>query len=70
MNGSAVVNAIQTTEGWKLWTLYTSIESLLQFPPVPPADGHMVGTTSFEKQRARFIDEVKPDVLIIGGGQK
>lgn len=65
-----MVNAVLTAEGWKLWTLHTVAEDLIEFPELPPADGHMTGSISFESQRAKEDDEIKPDVLIIGGGQK
>jgi hypothetical protein len=70
VTGSAMVNAVQTPEGWKIWTMHTVAEGLVQFPEVPPADGHMTGDISWEKQRAKDDDEIKPDVVIIGGGQK
>jgi hypothetical protein len=68
--GSAISHAVWTTEGWKLWTVHTVIESLKQFPVVDPADGHMTGVTSWESQRAKEDDEVEPEVVVIGGGQK
>ena len=68
--GSAVVNAVLTTAGWRLWTMHTSIESLLQHPELPPGDGHMTGPISWELQRHQDVDRVKAEVVIIGGGQK
>ncbi|WVQ67491.1 uncharacterized protein L199_005691 [Kwoniella botswanensis] len=68
-NAHAVVQAVSTTQGWKLWTLHTVIESLHNFPELPPADGHMTGSISWEKQRAKEDDEIVPDVVIVGGGQ-
>ncbi|WVF69450.1 hypothetical protein IAT40_004227 [Kwoniella sp. CBS 6097] len=65
----AVLNAVRTTEGWKIWTLHTVIESLHDFPELPPADGHMTGEVSWEKQRAFDDDTVSPEVIVIGGGQ-
>ncbi|OCF40872.1 flavin-containing monooxygenase [Kwoniella heveanensis CBS 569] len=65
----AVLNAVHTTEGWKIWTLHTVIESLHDFPELPPADGHMTGEVSWEKQRAIDDDQVVPEVVVIGGGQ-
>ena len=67
---SAVVNAVLTKEGWKIYTMHTVAEKLKQFPEVPPADGHMTGSISWEKQRAKDVDAADPEVLIIGGGQK
>ncbi|ODO05209.1 flavin-containing monooxygenase [Cryptococcus wingfieldii CBS 7118] len=56
-------------EGWKIWTLHTVAASLLQFPEVDPSDGHMTGSVSWENQRAADDDQIKPDVLVAGGGQ-
>jgi len=70
VNASAVINAVYTQDGWKLWTMHTSIESLLQFPELDPRDGHMTGAISWEKQRAQDIDSIRPDVIIVGAGQK
>ncbi|GAT26300.1 flavin-containing monooxygenase [Aspergillus luchuensis] len=66
---SAVINAVFTREGWKIYTMHTVAEKLKQFPEVPPSDGHMTGPVSWEKQRAAEIDAANPDILIIGGGQ-
>ncbi|WWC65532.1 uncharacterized protein I303_108150 [Kwoniella dejecticola CBS 10117] len=68
-NAHAVVNVVQTAQGWKIWTLHTVIESLHDFPELPPADGHMTGSISWEKQRAKDDDEIQPEVVIVGGGQ-
>lgn len=70
VNASAVAHAVLTQDGWRLWTFHTVIESLLQFPELPPADGHMTGPVSWETSRAKEDDEIVPEVLIIGGGQK
>jgi hypothetical protein len=70
VNTSAVINAVYTVEGWKLWTMHTSIEALHQFPEIDPLDGHMTGAISWEKQRAEDVDTIQPDVIIIGAGQK
>ena len=70
VNASAVAHAVKTTDGWRLWTLHTVIEGLLEFPELPPADGHMTGPISWEKQRATDDDQINPDVVIVGGGQK
>lgn len=69
-HGSAVAHAVLTTDGWRLWTIHTSIEGLVNFPEADPTDGHMVGTTSWESQRAKEDDEIDPEVVIVGGGQK
>lgn len=69
-NGHAVINAVLTSEGWRIWTMHTVVESLHEFPPVPPADGHMTGDVSWEKQREKEVNEVEPDVVIVGAGQK
>ncbi|PYH31301.1 flavin-containing monooxygenase [Aspergillus neoniger CBS 115656] len=66
---SAVINAVFTQEGWKIYTMHTVAEKLKQFPEVPPSDGHMTGPVSWEKQRAAEIDAANPEILIIGGGQ-
>lgn len=50
--------------------MHTVAEQLKRFPERAPVDGHMTGTISWEKQRAREIDAADPEVLIIGGGQK
>jgi hypothetical protein len=70
VHGSAMINAVLTKEGWKLWTVHTAAEDLINFPELPPADGHMTGDISWESQRAKDVDEIQPDVLIVGGGQK
>jgi hypothetical protein len=70
VNASSVINAVFTKDGWKLWTMHSSIESLLQFPELDPLDGHMTGATSWEKQRAQDVDSIHPDVIIVGAGQK
>jgi hypothetical protein len=70
VNASAVVNAVLTKEGWKIYTMHTVAENLKQFPEVPAADGHMTGSISWEKQRALDSDAANPEILIIGGGQK
>ncbi|GLA46276.1 hypothetical protein AnigIFM63604_009748 [Aspergillus niger] len=66
---SAVINAVFTQEGWKIYTMHTVAEKLKQFPEIPPPDGHMTGSISWEKQRAAEIDAANPEILIIGGGQ-
>jgi hypothetical protein len=70
VNASAVINAVYTQDGWKLWTMHSSIEALLQFPEVDSLDGHMTGAISWEKQRAEDVDKIQPDVIIVGAGQK
>lgn len=50
--------------------MHTVAEKLKQFPEVAPADGHMTGAVSWEKQRALDLDAADPEILIIGGGQK
>ena len=67
---SAVINAVLTKEGWKIYTMHTVAEEMKQFPEVPPMDGHMTGSVSWEAQRAADTDAASPEVLIIGGGQK
>ena len=67
---SAVINAVLTKNGWKLYTMHTVAEKLKQFSEVAPNDGHMTGDTSWEKQRSKDVDNANPEVLIIGGGQK
>lgn len=67
---SAVINAVLTKDGWKIYTMHTAAERLKQFPELPPVDGHMTGPVSWEKQRAKDVDSANPEVLIIGGGQK
>lgn len=65
-----MIHAVLTTDGWRLWTVHTVAESLLQFPELEPSDGHQTGPISWEGQRAKDDDEIEPDVLIVGGGQK
>ncbi|KAL3954837.1 hypothetical protein ACCO45_010400 [Purpureocillium lilacinum] len=66
---SAVIKAVLTKDGWKIYTMHTVAEQLKQFPERAPADGHMTGTVSWETQRAMEVDAADPEVLIIGGGQ-
>jgi hypothetical protein len=72
VGASALVNAIMTKEGYKIWTLNTAIESLVRFPELQNRDGHMTGPHSWTAQREidSNMDGVEPEVLIIGGGQK
>lgn len=70
VTASAVINAVLTKDGWKIYTMHTVAEKLKQFPEVPPADGHMTGAVSWEKQRVLDVDAADPEILIIGGGQK
>ena len=67
--GSAVINAVLTKEGWRIYTMHTVAETLKKFPENGPSDGHMTGITSWESQRSETINAVDPEVLIIGGGQ-
>lgn len=67
---SAVINAVLTQNGWKIYTMHTVAEGLLQFPERAAPDGHMTGVTSWEAQRVETVDKADPEVLIIGGGQK
>ena len=68
---SAVVNSVLTkNDGWKIYTMHTVAEELIDFPEVSSEDGHMTGLISWEKQRAQDVDAADPEVLIIGGGQK
>ncbi|CAG7915956.1 unnamed protein product [Penicillium olsonii] len=69
VTASAVINAVLTQDGWKIYTMHTVAESLKQFPEQAAPDGHMTGITSWESQRAEAINTVDPEVLIIGGGQ-
>ncbi|KAL4938695.1 hypothetical protein BDV06DRAFT_225748 [Aspergillus oleicola] len=66
---SAVINAVLTQDGWRIYTMHTVAESLKQFPKLAASDGHMTGITSWESQRREAINTVDPEVLIIGGGQ-
>ena len=70
VTASAVVNAVLTKDGWRIYNMHTVAEKLKQFPEVPPTDGHMTGAVSWEKQRAMDVDAADPKILIIGGGQK
>jgi hypothetical protein len=67
---SAVINSILTKDGWKIYTMHTVAEKLKQYPELSPADGHMTGPVSWERQRAQDIDAADPEILIVGGGQK
>lgn len=68
---SAVINSVLTkNDGWKIYTMHTVAEELIDHPEVPPEDGHMTGLISWQKQRALDVDAADPEVLIIGGGQK
>ncbi|KAJ5690895.1 hypothetical protein N7462_005287 [Penicillium macrosclerotiorum] len=66
---SAVINAVLTQNGWRIYTMHTVAESLKGFPEQAVPDGHMTGITSWERQRSDAINSVDPEVLIIGGGQ-
>lgn len=70
VGASAVITAVYTKEGWKIYFMHSVAESLKSFPEVDPYDGHMTGSVSWETQRALDIDNAEPEVLIIGGGQK
>lgn len=70
VHASAVINAVLTVDGWKIYTMHTVAEGLKDFPEKQAPDGHMTGTTSWESQRAEATDKAEPEVLIIGGGQK
>ncbi|KAI5478845.1 hypothetical protein MNV49_004577 [Pseudohyphozyma bogoriensis] len=65
-----VVNLIPTALGVKAWTLYTAIESLLDFPELPSRDGHMTGPHAWAVQRAMDanFDDADPEVLVVGAG--
>lgn len=69
---SGVANLVKTTDGIKVWTLYTVIEGLRDFPEHPSHHGHEVGGLSWGAQRERdaCYDDQEPDVVIIGGGHK
>lgn len=67
---SAVINAVLTKDGWKIYVMNTVAEGLKDFPETPAPDGHMTGVTSWESQRNATIDAADPEVLIVGGGQK
>lgn len=67
---SAVINAVLTKDGWRIYTMHTVAESLKDFPEQSAPDGHMTGITSWESQRSEAINTADPEVLIIGGGQK
>ncbi|KAH1474772.1 hypothetical protein KXV81_001214 [Aspergillus fumigatus] len=66
---SAVINAVLTQDGWRIYTMHTVAESLKEFPEQSAPDGHLTGITSWECQRAEAVNSVDPEVLIIGGGQ-
>jgi hypothetical protein len=70
--GTALINIIKTEEGYKIWTLTSTMESLHGFPEIPERDGHMTGPHAWDKQREIDLElqDVEPEVLIIGGGQK
>ncbi|RSH77074.1 uncharacterized protein EHS24_003701 [Apiotrichum porosum] len=70
VGASGVANVVKTTEGIKIWTLHTVIESLLDFPELPNRDGHMIAPVSWATQREQDTDFEgrQPDVVIVGGG--
>ncbi|WVW85907.1 hypothetical protein I302_107945 [Kwoniella bestiolae CBS 10118] len=70
-SGTALVNIIQTEEGFRIWTFNTTIESLHGFPEIPERDGHMTGPHSWNMQRELDLEleGIEPEVLIVGGGQ-
>ncbi|KOC18134.1 putative flavin-containing monooxygenase [Aspergillus flavus AF70] len=49
--------------------MHTVAEGLKQFPEQPAPDGYMTGITSWASQRSEAINNVDPEILIIGGGQ-
>ncbi|PSR81951.1 hypothetical protein BD289DRAFT_372031 [Coniella lustricola] len=66
------------TEGWKIWTLFTSLEELKGFEePVGPrraqgvAHGYHRGRKNWRDRRDEEVEFVnsEPDVLILGAGQ-
>lgn len=67
---SAVITAVLTKKGWRIYFMHSVAEGLKDFPEVDPYDGHMTGSVSWETQRELDIDSVEPEILIIGGGQK
>lgn len=69
VGASAVVAAVYTKQGWKIYYIYTVAETLHKFPEADPYDGHMTNSVSWETQRANDINNAEPEVLIIGGGQ-
>ncbi|TDZ31472.1 hypothetical protein C8035_v001365 [Colletotrichum spinosum] len=66
---SAIIKAVLTKHGWKIYTIHTIAEQLKQFPKHAPADSHMTGTISWEAQREKDVDAADPQVLVISGGQ-
>ncbi|KAK6384353.1 hypothetical protein LTS17_001916 [Exophiala oligosperma] len=70
VGATGVLNLIKTTDGFKIWTLHTAIESLIGHPEVPNRDGHMTGDKSWHNQRIEDdnLEGVEPQVLVIGGG--
>lgn len=69
VEASAVINAVLTKSGWRIYTIHTVAEKLKEFPEISPADGHMTGEISWEKQRSKDVNAADPEILIIGGGQ-
>jgi hypothetical protein len=71
VGATALMTAVLTSQGYKIWTLNTVIDSLHGHPEIPERDGHMTGPHSWEAQRAIDTDfeGMDPEVLIIGGGQ-
>ncbi|WWC60054.1 uncharacterized protein I303_102617 [Kwoniella dejecticola CBS 10117] len=69
--GTALINIISTKDGYKIWTLNSTLESLHGFPEIPERDGHMTGPHAWDTQRSMDLEleGVEPDVLIVGGGQ-
>lgn len=70
VGASGVLNLIKTSDGLKIWTLHTAVESLNGYPEVPNRDGHMTGEKSWHAQRIEDdnLDGVEPEVIVIGGG--
>ncbi|KAL4749215.1 hypothetical protein BDW72DRAFT_214185 [Aspergillus terricola var. indicus] len=66
---SGVINSVLTKDGWKIYTMHTVAEKLKRYPELSPADGHMTGPVSWERQRAQDIDAADSEILIVGGGQ-
>ena len=67
----AVVNLIKTTEGYKVWTMMTMIEGLLDYPELSGQRGGQTDSKSWQEKRDEELafQDHDPDILIIGCGQ-
>ena len=64
------MNLIKTSDGWKIWTMTTLIEGLLDYPELPGPKGGQSAVENWQEARDRELafEDKQPDVVIVGGG--